>query len=69
MDDVAMEQAPMPDSNMLDAGIEDLFGDGGTDLVGADDLGDGLGVALPPAPVPPKLVCRVAEMQWKGCCT
>lgn len=61
-----MNEAPMPDSAMMDdAGIDDLFGDAGADLV----AGDGLGVALPPAPVPPKLVSRVAEMQWKGCCT
>lgn len=64
-----MEQPSMPDSAMMDTNIDDLFGDGGGDLVAPDGLGDGLGVALPPAPVPPKLVSRVAEMQWKGCCT
>lgn len=65
MEDVPMDQAPMADAAMIDAGIDDLFGDGGADLVTAE----GLGVALPPAPLPPKLVSRVAEMQWKGCCT
>ena len=55
----------MPDAAMMDTGIDDLFGDVGADLVAAD----GLGVPLPPAPVPPKLISRVAEMQWKGCCT
>lgn len=65
MEDVGLNEAPMPDATMMDTGIDDLFGDVGADLVAAD----GLGVALPPVPVPPKLVSRVAEMQWKGCCT
>lgn len=60
-----MDQAPMTDAAMMDANIDDLFGDGSADLVAAD----GLDVALPPATLPPKLVSRIAEMQWKGCCT
>lgn len=65
MEDVQLDQAPLADASMMDANIDDLFGDGGADLVGAD----GLGVPLAVAPLPPKLVSRIAEMQWKGCCT
>ena len=65
MEDVPLDQAPMADAAMMDANIDDLFGDGGADLVTAD----GLGVAMPPVGLPPNLVSRIAETQWKGCCT
>lgn len=65
MEDIQINDATMPDAAMMDANIDDLFGDAADDLVAAE----GLGVALPAAPLPSNLVRRVAEMQWRGCCT
>ena len=60
-----MNDAAMPDAAMMEANIDDLFGEAAGDLV----VADALGVALPAAPLPPSLVSRIAEMQWRGCCT
>jgi mediator of RNA polymerase II transcription subunit 16, fungi type len=55
---------PDADAAMIDQNIDDLFGEA------ADGLAvDALGVALPPAPLPPSVVLRIMEKQSRGCCT
>lgn len=49
----------MVEAAMMDPTMEDLFG----------DAGDGLNVGMAPAPTPPKLILRIAEMQSRGCCS
>ncbi|KAK3725235.1 Mediator of RNA polymerase II transcription subunit 16 [Vermiconidia calcicola] len=56
--------ATLPDAAMLDANIDDLFGEAADGLAA-----EALGVALPSAPLPPSLIFRIMEMQNKGCCT
>lgn len=54
----------MPDAVIMDQNLDDLFGEA------ADGLAvDTLGVAMPPAPLPPSVALRVMEQQSKGCCT
>lgn len=60
-----MADSTMPDAAMMDANIDDLFGEAADDMAA-----DGLGVvALPTAPIPPSLVMGIMEMQNRGCCT
>ena len=67
MEDAVISDVVMSESALIDANIEnidDLFGEA------ADGLPtDGLGIALPAAPLPPGLVLRIIELQTRGCCT
>ena len=59
-----MTNPGMPDAAMMDANIDDLFGEA-ADGIAAESLG----VGLPSAPIPASLAMRITEMQNKGCCT
>lgn len=54
-----LEETALTDPTMMDATMEDLFG----------DAGDALNVALPLTALPTATVLRIAEMQSRGCCT
>lgn len=70
MDEAAVaeaQDAAMMDTNLdaaMDGNLDDLFGEAADGLAA-----EALGVALPPAPLPPSLVLRVMDMQTLGCRT